>query len=38
MTQDIGDPAAGYALRPPEGWEAALPEGRVVMGPPEFVT
>ena len=34
MAQEIGDPAAGYSLRPP-GWEAALQGRRVVMAPRE---
>jgi hypothetical protein len=35
MTEEIGDPAAGYALRPPDGWEAARQEGRILLAPPE---
>jgi hypothetical protein len=35
MTQEIGDPVAGYALRPPDGWEAAQQEGRIMLAPPE---
>jgi hypothetical protein len=34
MTQEIGDPVAGYALRPPEGWEAEERAGRILMAPP----
>jgi hypothetical protein len=35
MTQEIGDPVAGYALRPPDGWEAAQREGRIILAPPD---
>jgi hypothetical protein len=35
MTEEIGDPVAGFALRPPDGWEAAQQEGRIFMAPPE---
>jgi hypothetical protein len=34
MGEDIADPAAGYALRPPDGWEAEQREGRILMAPP----
>jgi hypothetical protein len=35
MAQEIGDPVAGYALRPPDGWETAQQEGRILLAPPE---
>ena len=35
MTREIGDPVAGYALRPPDGWEGAQQEGRILLAPAE---
>jgi hypothetical protein len=35
MPEEIADPVAGYALRPPDGWEAEERAGRILMAPPE---
>ena len=35
MTEEIADPVAGFALRPPDGWQAAQQEGRILMAPAE---
>lgn len=33
MTEELADPVAGFALRPPDGWQAAQQEGRILMAP-----
>jgi hypothetical protein len=35
VPEEVGDSTAGYALRPPEGWDSLRQEGRIILGPPQ---
>jgi hypothetical protein len=35
VAEEIADPRAGFALRPPEAWASAQQDGRIVLAPPE---